>query len=215
MASRIPLSVIVTTIEPWPDVSHLLDVLQPQVEAFGGEIIVAASDQAAPEEMVVSGTPRGRWLRRRDSTIPQLRALATGIARGEIIAMTEDDCLVAADWCAEVMHGFALHPLAKAIAGVTHDSTRFASDDAPRASRWSSVPGRPSTEDPNLLNSNIAYQRAVFPPATLSTGWIERQLNPWLMREGALVIHDQMVVHRVRQRGLPGRAVRLATGYGR
>ena len=130
MAARLSLTVIVTTIEPWPDLSHVLDVLHPQVTAFGGEIIVAASDLAAPEELVVVDTPRVRWLRRRDATIPSLRAMATELARGEIIATTEDDCLVADDWCAEVIRGFAIHPLARAITGLTRDADGGLSDDS-------------------------------------------------------------------------------------
>jgi hypothetical protein len=213
MAARLPLSVILTTVEPWPDLSHILQVLQPQVEAFGGEIIVAASDFSAPAETELVEGRTLRRLRRRDTTIPKLRAMAAQLARGEIVAMTEDDCVVAEDWCAEVFHGFALYPLARAITGVTRDATRKSSDEiVPRPLRWSSVPARPMAGDPNLLNANIAYQRAVLPMAAVPTGFIERDLNPRLLREGSVVLHDRMVVNRVRQRGLPGRAGRLPMG---
>lgn len=213
MTPRLPLSVIVTTVEPWPDLSHLLEVLHPQVEAYGGEIIIASSDREAPSERVIHDTPRGRWLRRRDTTVPRLRAMAAEIARGEIIATTEDDCLVADDWCAAVMRGFALYPLAKAITGVTGEDAATV-DDAPRASRWSSAPARPVPGGLATLNANIAYQRSVFPPVTIATGWIERDLNPRLLREGAVMVHDTMVVYRTRRLGMPGRPVRLATGSG-
>ena len=215
MVPHLSLSVIVTTIEPWPDLSHILDVLHPQVTAFGGEIIVAASDLAAPDERVVVNTPRVRWLRQRDATIPWLRAWAVEIAHGEIIATTEDDCIVADDWCAEIFRGFARYPLARAITGLTRDAEPDRFDVSPGlrpASRWSSVPARPSAGNTTLLNANIAYQRSVFPPVTVPTGWIERDLNPRLLREGGVVLHEGMIVDRVSRRGLPGRAVRLPTG---
>ncbi len=214
MVARLPLSVIVTTIEPWPDFSRILDVLEPQVAAFGGEIIVAASDLAAPVAWVVVDTPRVRWLRQRDATVPWLRALAAEISRGEIVATTEDDCIVADNWCAEVIRGFAIHPLASAIAGVT----READDDSSgppalrRSKRWSSAQGKPSAKNTNSLNANIAYQRSVFPRVTIPTGWIERDLNPRLLREGKVVFHEAMTVEHRSGRGLPGRAGRLPTG---
>lgn len=214
MVARLPLSVIVTTIEPWPDLSRILDVLEPQVAAFGGEIIVAASDLAAPVEWVVVDTPRVRWLRQSDATIPWLRALAAEISRGEIVATTEDDCMVADDWCAEVIRGFAIHPLASAIAGVTREAEDHPSGEPShrRSSRWSSVQGRPSARNPNSLNANIAYQRSVFPPFTIPTGWIERDLNPRLLRDGKVAFHEGMIVEHRSRRGLPGRAGRLPTG---
>jgi hypothetical protein len=215
MMDRLSLSVIVTTIEPWPDLGHILDALQPQVAAFGGEIIVAASDLAAPEERVVVDTPRMRWLRQRDATIPWLRAMAVEISRGEVIATIEDDCIVADNWCAEIFGGFARHPLARAITGLTRDAERAPFDTAPEPrapTRWLSVQARPSASLPLFLNANIAYQRSVFPPTTIPTGWIERDLNPRLVREGGVVFHEEMVVDRRNRRGLPGRAGRLPTG---
>ena len=215
MVAHLPLSVIVTTIDPWPDLSRVLDVLHPQVVAFGGEIIVAASDLAAPEERVVVDTPRVRWLRQRDATIPWLRAMAVEIARGEIIATTEDDCIVAENWCTEVFRGFALYPMARAITGLTRDAEPGPFDVVPgnrQPGRWSTVPARPSPANPAFLNANIAYQRSVFPPASIPTGWIERDLNPRLLREGVVVFHEGMIVDRRSRRGLPGRAGRLPTG---
>lgn len=215
MLAHLSLSVIVTTIEPWPDLSHILDVLHPQVTAFGGEIIVAASDLAAPEERVIVETPRVRWLRQRDATIPWLRAMAVELARGEIVATTEDDCVVTDNWCAEIFRGFARYPLARAITGVTREADHQPSDSVPGlrpASRWSSVQARPSAGNTTVLNANIAYQRSVFPPVTIPTGWIERDLNPRLLRDGGVILHEGMIVDRRSRRGLPGRAGRLPTG---
>ncbi len=211
MATRLPLTVIITTIEPWPDLGAVIGVLQPQVESFGGEIIIASSDVEAPAEGVVVETDGVRWLRRRDTTIPRLRAMAAEIARGEIVATTEDDCKAAPNWCAEIVSGFALYPLARAIRGVTSDAGWWAGSSS-GADRWSSRPARSRSDDANLLNANIAYARSVFPTSSIATGFIERDLNPRLLRDGGIVLHEPMHVERVRQRGLPGRAWRLPTG---
>ena len=40
MSEGISLSVVLATIEPWPDLANCLAVLEPQVAAVGGEIIV-------------------------------------------------------------------------------------------------------------------------------------------------------------------------------
>lgn len=211
MATRLPLTVIIPTIEPWPDLDAVIEVLQPQVESFGGEIIIASSDVEAPAEGVVEESGGVRWLRRRDATIPRLRAMAAEIARGEIVATTEDDCKMAPDWCAEIVRGFALHPLAHAIMGVTSAAGWWAGSSS-GADRWSSRPARERPVDANLLNANVAYQRSVFPSPIVPIGFIERDLNPRLLRDGGVILHEAMRVERVRQRGLPGRAWRLPTG---
>ena len=60
MSDRPPLSVVLATIEPWPDLANCLAVLEPQVAAVGGEIIVGDGHGAALDASQSRGQNRLR-----------------------------------------------------------------------------------------------------------------------------------------------------------
>jgi len=117
MSESISLSVVLATIEPWPDLARCLAVLEPQVAAVGGEIIVGDGHGAALDAAMVAASDRLSWVRIPGASVFELRARAVEAARGEFIALTEDHCIVGADWCAQILEAFRLNPDAMGVTG--------------------------------------------------------------------------------------------------
>ena len=130
---RLPLSVILATIEPppWPDLVSCLEVLAPQVAAVGGEIIVGDGHGAALGESNAVDSLGVSWVRIPGASVFELRARAVERARGEIIALTEDHCLVGRDWCQQILNAFSSHPNVMGVSGpVLNGSTDHQIDQA-------------------------------------------------------------------------------------
>ena len=108
---------VLATIEPWPDLAKCLAVLEPQVAAVGGEIIVGDGHGAALDAARVAASDRLSWIRIPGASVFELRARAVEAARGEIIALTEDHCIVGADWCAQILEAFRRNPDAMGVTG--------------------------------------------------------------------------------------------------
>ena len=117
MLDRLPLSVILATTEPWPDLANCLQVLAPQVAAVGGEIVVGDGHGAALDASRAADSSRLSWVRLPGASVFELRARAVERARGEIIALTEDHCLVGRDWCQQILHVFSTNPEVMAVTG--------------------------------------------------------------------------------------------------
>lgn len=117
------LSVVIGTTQGWPSIRPCLESLGAQATAPWVEIIVADGSDCVPPE----GTPLGPgvvWLRHPGVSVLELRALASRAARGEIVAVTEDHCVVAPDWCARILEAHARHREAAAVKGAVTNGSR-------------------------------------------------------------------------------------------
>jgi hypothetical protein len=74
MADNISISVVLATIEPWPDLANCLAVLEPQIAAVGGEIIVGDGHGAALDAAKAAGSDRLSWIRKPGASVFELRA---------------------------------------------------------------------------------------------------------------------------------------------
>jgi hypothetical protein len=119
-------------------------------------------------------------------------------ARAEIIAVTEDHCRVAPDWCEQILAAHRDHPRAAAIGGVVDNGAKNSLWD------WASVifahgvflPPLQNGERPDISGqANISYKRsalpATFPPHGLEEGELKRALRE---RGHSIVSDDRMVV---------------------
>ena len=199
------LSVIVATTEPRPDLVNCLAVLEPQVAALGGELIVGDGSHGSPlDHERMAATDRIRWIRLPGASVLDLRARALEMARVDIIAATEDHVLVSADWCAQIMSAFAQHPKALAVTGpVMNGSNRKLLDWANFLLAFGSfVP--PVNGDQRVHcppPANVAYRRSVIPAGSIRTGWMELELNPRLHAEGKFQVCDEVTVTHVQSHG--------------
>ena len=117
LAECVPhLSVVIATSQPWPEMRGVLDSVYVQTRALGAELIVVdGHGQGLCEDHGYAGV---RWLRRPGNTVFQLRAIGLAEARGEVVAVTEDHCRVAPDWCEQVLRAHRENPHAAVIGGV-------------------------------------------------------------------------------------------------
>jgi hypothetical protein len=136
-----------------------------------------------------------------------LRALAVARAKGEIIATTEDHCVVGADWCQRILAAHQEHPEALAIVGaVENGSTATLIDWANYLHTFGAFapPLDPSQRERCPVNANLSYRRSVFPPGPLEPGWMELELNGKLFRAGQFHFDERIVVRHVQSHGFMG-----------
>jgi hypothetical protein len=204
MSDRVSISVILATTEPWPDLANCLSVLEPQVEAVGGEIIVGDGHGDALDARRVAATDRLSWIRAPGASVFDLRARAAQAARGEIIALTEDHCLVAPDWCAQILEAFRRNPSAMAVTGpVANGSTDKLIDWANFLHTFGAFvpPWNRQQRDRCPPAANVAYRRSAFPSGPIAPGWMELELTPDLYHRGLYYIHDAITVTHVQSHG--------------
>jgi hypothetical protein len=116
------LTVVVPTCHGWPEVRPCLERLRDQAQLTATEVIVA-DGSAAPPPPAGALWPDLVWLREPGMGLFGLRALARRRARGGILAVTEDHCMVAPDWCARILEAYARQPAAVAVKGVVRNGT--------------------------------------------------------------------------------------------
>ncbi len=201
------LSVIVATTEPWPEARACLEALDAEVDAAGGEVVLADGHGAG-------GPPAGFALRsplrsagRAGASVFELRSLALEQAEGEVVAITEDHCVAQPGWARAVLDAHAARPDADAVAGpVVNGSPDRLIDWANFLSTFAEflppVERRPGFRVPP--GSNISYKRRVLPTGRAATGWLEYDLAHRLLREGRLEFDDHPRVAHVQEHGLIG-----------
>jgi hypothetical protein len=207
MPERITLSVVLATIEPWPDLANCLAVLEPQVAAVGGEIIVGDGHGAALDAARASASERLSWLRMPGASVFELRARAAERARGDIVALTEDHCIVGLDWCTQILEAFRLYPDAIGVTGpVLNGSAEHLIDWANFLHTFGAYfpPVNKAQRDRAPLAANVAYRRSALGSGPLAPGWIELDLNGRLFREERYHVHDGLTVTHVQSHGFWG-----------
>lgn len=198
---------VLATTDAWPDLANCLAILEPQADKVGAELIVGDGDGRALPERYTTDPGRVVWIRKPGASVFELRALAVMAARADIIATTEDHCIVAPDWCERVLAAYAEHPEAVAVAGaVTNGSTETRVDWANFLHTFGAFtpPLDPAQRERCPVNANISYKRTVFPSGPVEAGWMELDLNGRLFREGKFHFDDRIRVAHVQSHGLLG-----------
>ena len=83
MTTSPPLSAIVATTQPWPEVAPCLESLHGQIDAIGGEVVLGDGSATGMPAGLEGRYPRLRVLRRPGASVFALRAEATTVARGD------------------------------------------------------------------------------------------------------------------------------------
>ncbi len=204
MPDRLPLSVVLATIEPWPDLANCLEVLAPQVAAVGGEIIVGDGHGAGLDAAKVAASDRLSWIRLPGASVFELRARGVERARGEIVALTEDHCIVGADWCQQILDAFAAHPDAMGVAGpVLNGSTEHLIDWANFLHTFggSFPPVNKAQRERCPPAANVAFRRSAIGEGPMSAGKIEIEITGRLFRDQLFYVHEGITVTHVQSHG--------------
>lgn len=204
-AKRPPLSIVVATTKPWPEIEGCLDSLLKQAKAIGAEILVAdGNGRGLPD--LGSGSYEGViWLKELGASVFGLRKLAMCQARGEIIAITEDHCRVAPNWCEQIIQAHKDYPDAAAIGGTVDNRATTSLIDwanfflvfAPFVSPIKNGPC-----ERICLQANISYKRRVVSRIASQLGVMEMLFTRQLGNEGeVLMADDRLVVSHVQSHG--------------
>ena len=193
-----PLSVIISTHQPWPSIRSCLDALHGEARAAGAEIILADSSGRGLPEDGDRLYPGIAWLKAPDLSSFRLRALALERARGEIIAVTEDHCRVRPGWCKRIITAHRNNPSAAAIGGaVENGSPNHLVDWAGFfiANGPFMLPLRNGESDRIALQANVSYKRrAIAPHIPLRLGFMEMLHNRMLRERGEKLVADDRIV---------------------
>lgn len=207
MSDDVSLSVVLATIEPWPDLANCLAVLEPQIAAVGGEIIVGDGHGAALDVRKAAESDRLSWVCLPGASVFELRARAVERARGTIVALTEDHCIVGANWCEQILLAFKEHPEAMGVTGpVLNGSTDHLIDWANFLHTFGAFvpPVNRAQRDRCPPAANVAYRREVIPSGPIPAGWMEIKLTCRLFRDHLFHVHEGITVTHVQSHGFWG-----------
>src|SRR5262249_62082026 len=98
----VPLSVVVSTADNLDQVAANLGDLRAQVEAVGGELIVVNGGNVFSR----NEHPGLRIHQIPGASVFDCRAEGLSLASGEIVAFTEDHCIVSDGWGARILRDF-------------------------------------------------------------------------------------------------------------
>ena len=200
------LSVVVATVEPWPEIQVCLESLMEQARSMKVEVIVAdGSGHGLPSDPSFSDII---WLCETGATVSQLRELGLVQSKGDIVAFTEDHCKVAYDWCEQIIKLHDRHPDAAAIGGVVEngatdsilDWVHFMIANGPFMKPINSGETRSLSGQ-----ANVSFKRKFLQDETSDMGIVQMFFNRDLLRRGLkLMMSNRLVVWHVQSLGFSG-----------
>lgn len=201
MTGELPLSVVLGTTQPWPELAASLDTVVPEAREIGAEVIVVDNNGRGLPEHFAEEHPEVVWITERGASIFRMRSVGMSIARGEVIALTEDHCLPSPGWCKGHLRAHAEYPEAAAVGGPVGNGATG------KLSAWGSfllnhaeyMQPIESGERAAIDRANISYKRWAVPSLPSDLGvtepFIDEQLRKsgakFVMTTAAPVTHDQ------------------------
>jgi hypothetical protein len=169
------------------------------------------------------------WITDPGASIFRMRSLGMSVARGDVVALTEDHCVPSPGWCKALIDGHAAHPEVAAVGGpVANGATG-------ELSAWGSflinhADWMPPTESRicrMVDRANISYKRSVVPRTPTPPEVAEPLIDDHLLRSRAKfflnadapVTHTQsfglrgtLAIHFHSGRSLAGSRIRRGLG---
>lgn len=193
------LSVVIATVSPWPTLQSCLESLSGQVQELDVElIIVDGHGQALPADTIELPLMHISEI---GASVYRLRAIGIKKARGKIVALTEDHCVVSPDWCEQIVSVHGKFPDRDLISGVIEngaidnnlDWVHFLISKGPFM--------RPIRQSDSRLiagEANISFKRHVL-PANLSESDVS--FSRLLHKNKGSLLCDSVVVWHVQSLG--------------
>ncbi len=190
MKTALELSIVVPSYKRPELLTRCLRQLLPQLDVVrGGVEILVVDDGGGEAGFAASLDPRISVLRSGGVGPGRARNVAIFAARGDIVAFTDDDALVAADWVANILNGFAERPDALGIRGLVQS---VAYDPLYEHSVEDATGG-------GYLTCNVAYKNAAlhqvggFDPAFFWTHE-DRDLGYRIETLGPVLFDDRIII---------------------
>jgi hypothetical protein len=158
----------------------------PEAREIGGEVIVVDNSGEGLPQHFTRENPDVVWVTEPGASIFRMRSVGMSIARGDVIALTEDHCLPDPGWCSAHVEGHAKHPEVAAVGGpVGNGATE-------KLSAWGSfllnhaewMPPIESGLRPTIDRANISYKRWAVPTQPSPGGTTEPFIDERLRRSG-------------------------------
>jgi len=204
MPEQIRLSVVIATTHAWPFLKPCLEILLPQCDAFGAELLIGDSTGEALPDLLPRLYCQIRHIVMPGASVFDLRAKATAEAAGEIVAWTEDHCRPAPDWCAKICEAHARHPDSDIVGGAVVNGSREDPMD------WANFlctfgPFIPPFDRPPKKRApavaNLSMKRRAIPSGAIRAGFIEIVCQPRLLAAGSVWFDDGIQVTHVQSWG--------------
>ena len=192
-----PLSIVIATTRPWPEIEPCLESLHGQAQAVGAEVLVGDGHGRGLPADVAERYPEVKWIKWPGGSVFFLRELAMTQAHGDIVAVTEDHCTVTRGWCERMLKAHRDHPEAAAIGGVVENGATA------RLIDWSNflivfgpftAPIENGKQRTISLQANISYKRRVVPQKMSQLGMMEFLFNRKLLEQGEILIADDQLI---------------------
>jgi hypothetical protein len=204
---RVRLSVVIATTHAWPFLKRCWEILLPQCEALGAELLIADSTGEGLPDPLPESSCRIRHIVLSGASVFDLRAKATADATGEIVAWTEDHCLPAPDWCEKMCAAHQRSPDAEMVGGAVANGSR----DDPMD--WANFlctfgPFVPPIERPPRRRApavaNLSMKRRAIPSSPIRAGFIEIACEARLLAADRVRFDDAIQVTHVQSWGFWG-----------
>jgi GT2 family glycosyltransferase len=156
------LSVIIASVNGYPYLAECLLSLERQTVRERLEVIVVDRLGDGTAEQAEADFPRVRVLRApRNRSVPQLRSEGLRVARGAVVAITEDHVVAPPGWASAILSAHARYPAAAAIGGpVDNHRTASALDWASFLCEYSEfLPPLPAVASAAIPGMNTSYKR--------------------------------------------------------
>lgn len=192
------LSVVVVSFNGAAILRDCLATLMPDARRVGAEVIAVSNWQdASGRDALERDFPDTRWVNAPDGHIvPRLRRLGMAASHGQIVAILEDDCLVAPGWCEAILVAHRTPDVA--IGGAVEPGPyRRGIDWAVFFCEYGRfmqpLPERPT---PDLPGNNVSYKRAALDALPLSDGFYDVFVHQRWAHEGRGLRADGTIVIR-------------------
>lgn len=217
-SSSIKLSVVVASSNSPSLLEACLASLRGQGEEADTEVIVVSNFGYASKERIEEQFPYVRLVvLPSGTTVPELRTHGITLSRGEIVALTEDNCVVDNRWCAEIKKA---HRSPYSVIGgvVENDSGKTGLDWAAYFYEYGKYmgPGKAGVTE-SLAGNNVSYKKALLETVAdrFRDGFLEAFIHKSLQRQGhALYLAPSAVVYYKKEHDF-SRVVRSCYHHGR
>lgn len=217
MDEHVPLSIVITIVSGVTSLRRCLGALYCQARLVGAEIIVPYDHASVEVTSLASSFPDVRFVEIADELAhngegrkehvehrlyDRRRAAGLSCARGQIIAMTEDQATPSDDWCESVLASHEEHPDFMVIGGAIENEVDKTMNWARYLCDFGRY-GRPfvSGERDYVSDVNVSYKRdAIMSVREVWEGSYHETTVHWeLIRKGVkLFLDDRIVVFQHR-----------------
>ena len=200
------LSIIVATIDPWQEIRFCLEALMRQTDSSETELILAdGTGLGLPEE---KSFPNVTWLKKKGTSVFQLRALGLERSKGDLIAFTEDHCKVAPDWTERIIELHERYPEVAAIGGVVENGSTNSILDWVHFLIANGPYMKPIKSGKTGLltgQANVSFKKKFLPGDVPDSGLFQMFFNRSLTQRGLdVLMSDKPVVWHIQSLGFLG-----------